>query len=282
MAPAAIRSPLVFSSPHSGRLYPQPFLERSRLDRHRLRKSEDCFVDEIFAEVVDLGIPLLHARFPRAYLDVNREPFELDPMMFAEPLPDYVNTGSVRVAGGLGTIARIVSETDEIYADPLTFAEAEARIHGLHMPYHAALSRLIAQASDLFGHAVLVDCHSMPSTIPNTSADAGGRPDFILGDRYGSACAAAIIDFVEQRLNELGYSVARNRPYAGGFITQTYGRPLQHMHALQLEMNRSLYMDEDNLAKHGGFYRLVDDMQALVHSLLDVLPDLFGARLAAE
>jgi N-formylglutamate amidohydrolase len=281
LEPDFIRAPLVFSSPHSGRNYPEPFLQRSRLDPHRLRRSEDCFVDEIFADVVDLGIPLLHAHFPRAYLDVNREPFELDPVMFTEPLPDYVNTGSVRVAGGLGTIARIVSETEEIYDTQLTFAEAEARINALHLPYHRRLTDLLKRARETFGAAVLVDCHSMPSSIPRGAGDGADRPDFILGDRYGSACAGAIVDFVERRLTDLGYTVSRNRPYAGGFITQSYGRPACDMHALQLEMNRSLYMDEENLTKHGGFYRLVDDMLALVSSLQDALALLFGAHQAA-
>ncbi len=284
LEPDVLRAPIVFSSPHSGRLYPEPFVQRSSLDRKRLRKSEDCFVDEIFADVVTLGVPLLHALFPRAYLDVNREPYELDPVMFADPLPDYVNTGSVRVAGGLGTIARIVSESEEIYNQPLTFAEAQARIHALHLPYHRCLSQLLKRARDTFGAALLIDCHSMPSSVPKSAGEGSQRPDFILGDRYGSACVGTIVDIVERKLKELGYTVSRNRPYAGGFITQTYGRPSHDMHALQLEMNRSLYMDEDSLAKHGGFYRIVDDMLALVSSLLDALPEIFAdnRRAAAE
>ncbi len=279
--PDMLRAPLVFSSPHSGRVYPDAFIERSRLDPHRLRKSEDCFVDEIFLDSVDFGVPLLRAHFPRAFLDVNREPYELDPVMFADPLPDYVNTGSVRVAGGLGTIARVVSDTEEIYTERLTFAEADARIRTLHKPYHARLRELLQRARNVFGAVVLVDCHSMPSTVPNSSTDGSSRPDFILGDRYGSACSGAIVDFVEQRLRDLGYSVSRNRPYAGGYITQFYGQPSRAVHALQLEVNRSLYMDEDALAKHGGFYRLIEDVQALVSSLLETLPHLFGGRQAA-
>jgi len=234
--------------------------------------------------VVPLGMPLMRANFPRAYLDVNREPYELDPMMFTDPLPDYVNTGSVRVAGGLGTIARVVSETEEIYAEPLTFAEAESRILSLHMPYHQRLAALLRRARDLFGVALLIDCHSMPSSVPAANpTDAIARPDVIIGDRYGSSCSGEIVDMLENTLVGMGYTVCRNRPYAGGFITQSYGRPVQSMHALQLEINRSLYIDEANLEKHGGYHRLRADIRTLVANLLDVLPDLLrGGRAAAE
>ena len=280
--PDTLTAPMVFNSPHSGRIYPPDFVAGSKLDAHSLRRSEDCYVDQVFAGVVGYGAPLMRANFPRAYLDINREAYELDPVMFADPLPDYVNTGSVRVAGGLGTIPRVVSETEEIYRQPLTFAEAEARIHALHVPYHRRLTDLLLRARNAFGMVVLVDCHSMPSTVPVSSgSDGGSRPDFILGDRYGSSCSCEIVDMVEHKLDALGYSVVRNRPYAGGFITQTYGRPLQGMHALQIEINRALYIDEDNLEKHAGFLRLRDDIRLLVADLVDALPHAMGAGTAA-
>ncbi len=282
LEPDVARAPVVFNSPHSGRMYPAGFLAGSKLDPHALRRSEDYYIDEVFEDVLHLGMPLMRANFPRAYLDVNREPYELDPMMFADPLPDYVNTGSVRVAGGLGTIARVVSETEEIYREPLTFAEAEARILSLHVPYHHALSQLLARARETFGVVLLVDCHSMPSSVPSTSAtESTSRPDIIIGDRYGSSCSCEIVDMVEHQLIGMGYSVSRNRPYAGGFITQTYGRPIQAMHALQLEINRALYINEANLEKHRGFDQLRSDIRALVANLMDALPGLLRTRQAA-
>lgn len=282
LAPDNLRAPVVFNSPHSGRIYPAEFVARSKLDPHALRRSEDYFVDEVFEDVVQMGMPLMRANFPRAYLDVNREPYELDPMMFTDPLPDYVNTGSVRVAGGLGTIARVVSETEEIYRDPLTFAEAESRILSLHVPYHQELAGLLAQARDAFGVVLLIDCHSMPSSVPTAgTSDVITRPDIIIGDRYGSSCSCEIVDMVEDQLIGMGYSVSRNRPYAGGFITQTYGRPIQAMHALQLEINRSLYIDEAKLEKHNGFAHLRSDIRTLVANLIEALPGLLQTRQAA-
>lgn len=280
--PDALAAPIIFNSPHSGCIYPPDFIAGSRLDPLTLRRSEDCYVDELFGDVARLGTTMMRANFPRAFLDVNREAYELDPLMFADALPDYVNTGSVRVAGGLGTIARVVSETEEIYREPLTFAEADTRIRTLHLPYHKCLVDLLMRTRKAFGVVLLVDCHSMPSTIPAAAgSDSAVRPDIIIGDRYGSSCSCEIVDMVEHTLTGMGYTVARNRPYAGGFITQTYGRPVQALHALQLEINRALYMDETNLEKHAGFYSLSEDICALVANLIEVLPGLLQTRQAA-
>ncbi|MGF7162097.1 N-formylglutamate amidohydrolase [Rhodoligotrophos appendicifer] len=282
--PSVQTNPAVFNSPHSGRQYPREFLKLSQLDSHRLRRSEDCYVDDIFAGVVGLGAPLLKAHFPRAYLDVNREPYELDQGMFLDSLPAYVNSSSVRVAGGLGTIPRLVCDTAEIYRRPLYFAEAKARIQSLYMPYHRALEGLLDRTVADFGEVLLIDCHSMPSTAtPASSQDPLPRPDFVLGDRYGSTCAPAITDFFEAALLRRGYSAVRNKPYAGGHITQIHGRPNEQRHALQIEINRALYMDEESLAVHGGFYRMTEDFQEITAALVRVLPDLFRpSRIAAE
>ena len=187
----------------------------------------------------------MRANFPRAWLDVNREPYELDPKMFAGSLPTYANVRSVRVAGGLGTIARIVSEREEIYARPLAVEAALARIDLVYKPYHRVLRQLVVDTRAAFGLAVLIDCHSMPSTV------RGGygrpRPDIVLGDRYGTSCAAELTDLSAQILARRGYSVTRNKPYAGGFITEHYGQPARGLHAMQIEVNRSLYMDERTL-----------------------------------
>ena len=188
--PRALKAPFVFNSPHSGRVYPRAFLSASRLDALTLRRSEDAYVEELFAFVADMGAPLLYAHFPRAYLDVNREPYELDPALFRDGLPHYANTQSVRVVGGLGTIARIVSESDEIYREPLTVGAALERINRLYTPYHATLRALLLEAEAAFGLAVLIDCHSMPSSP--MADQGGGRPDFVLGDRYGASCNAEL------------------------------------------------------------------------------------------
>jgi N-formylglutamate amidohydrolase len=256
--PSAHRLPLVLNSPHSGNCYPQTFLASSRLDKASIRRSEDFCVDELMAETVGLGAPLLKANFPRAWLDVNREPYELDPKMFDGALPPYANVRSVRVAGGLGTIARIVSESEEIYAAPLPVDEALVRIEQVYKPYHRTLSELIAATHADFGVVLLLDCHSMPSTVRSTSTRH--RPDIVLGDRFGTSAAAELTDIAAEILIRQGYAVSRNKPYAGGYITEHYGQPARRIHAMQVEINRSLYMDERTLERTGGFRRLASDL----------------------
>ncbi|MBA4209449.1 MAG: N-formylglutamate amidohydrolase [Parvibaculum sp.] len=266
--PAGQRIPFVFSSPHSGRSYPEGFVSASNLDPVTLRRSEDCFVEELFGGAVELGAPLLHALFPRAFLDANREPYELDPTMFAEPLPPHVNTRSLRVAGGLGTIARVVADSAEIYREPLAYADVERRIRHLYMPFHETLRGLLEETLAAFGYAVLIDCHSMPSVGGPADDDNGSnRADIVLGDRYGTSCAAALSAEAERIFTRLGYSVVRNNPYAGGFNTEHYGKPGRGLHALQIELNRALYMDEARLEHHKGFARVRDDMKRFVSEI---------------
>ena len=269
--PDQVTLPLVLNSPHSGRDYPAAFLSTSLLDAKGIRRSEDSFVDEIFERSVKLGAPLLRAHFPRAYLDVNREPFELDPSMFDGPLPGHINTTSLRVAGGLGTIARIVSDGSEIYKEKLTFEDASHRIETLYRPYHRRLSKLLQKAHDAHKCAVLIDCHSMPSIGGSLDNDPGAsRPDIVLGDRYGTACAPILMHTAEQTLRRLGYKVARNNPYAGGFNTEQYGRPAHGRHALQIEIKRSLYMDEDSFERTEHLSKVRDDMTTMVAALADI------------
>jgi len=266
--PAQVRVPLVFSSPHSGSLYPSDFIKQSHLDRRVLRKSEDCFIDEIFSVATSIGAPLLRALFPRAYLDLNREPYELDPEMFAKPLPDYVNSNSPRVAAGLGTIARIVSSREEIYHSKLDFSEAEQRIERLYKPYHKNLLFLINRARDLFGYCILIDCHSMPSSgLPIAYGKKKKPIDIVLGDRHGISSAPEIIALIEKCLVERGYLVTRNNPYAGGFTTQCYGNPENGVHAVQIEINRRLYMDENSLQRSPGLNKLRRDVAAVMKKL---------------
>ena len=199
---------------------------------------------------------------------MNREAFELDPEMFADLLPAYVNTKSARVAAGLGTIARIVATGEEIYRRKLRFTEALERIDRLYHPYHGALKALVDATRGRFGHAILLDCHSMPSMLgPAAPATRGNRLDFVLGDCHGIACAPAVIEAAEQHLRGLGYVVGRNAPYAGGFTTRHYGRPGFAVHALQIEINRALYMDEGSLARKPYISTLARHMTGLADTL---------------
>lgn len=279
--PLRLTAPFVFNSPHSGRVYPSAFLRASKLDPLALRKSEDAYVDELFAGVVAMGAPLMHAHFPRAYLDLNREPYELDPALIAESLPRYANTQSVRVLGGLGTIARVVTDSEEIYRAPLSLSAALARINRLYTPYHSALGELVAECRRRFGIAVLIDCHSMPSNP--TAEQSGPRPDFVLGDRFGTSCDPDLTRFVAQKIKAMGYMVALNKPYAGGYITEHYGRPAAGLHTLQLEVNRALYMNEATFDKRYGFRRLARDLCVLVRDLIEGATVLLKVpRAAAE
>lgn len=254
--------PLVFASAHSGRAYPPSLLAQSRLDAHSLRRSEDSFVEELYAAAPSLGAPLLAATFPRVFCDANREPWELDPTMFEDPLPDWVNTRSPRVGAGLGTIARIVSNGEPVYRRRLRFAEAESRVRHCWQPYHAALVELIETTRARFGHCLLIDCHSMPTYPPG-----GLVADMVLGDAHGTACGPRITRLVEAFLIERGYRVRRNDPYAGGYVTRHYGRPRERIHALQIEIARALYMDEAAIERGRGFARLQGDLTALIAML---------------
>lgn len=280
LAPRTQSAPFVLCSPHSGRVYPRQFLDQSRLDPQTLRKSEDCFVDELFQGAAELGVPLIAARFPRAYLDVNREPYELDPELFADPLPDYANSQSVRVIGGLGTIARIVADGEEIYRKRLAVDEALARIEQLYFPFHVALQSLIAETKAQFGYAILIDCHSMPSA--QMAQSSGPRPDFVLGDRFGAACDPKLTRFLRDALATEGYDVQLNRPYAGGYITEHYGRPYRGVQAVQMEINRALYLDEARFTPAHGFGRLKTDLTRIAGLLFSTIPAMVEQRAAAE
>ncbi len=268
LAPTEQKLPLVFASPHSGNRYPEDFVAQSRLDRLTLRRSEDCFVDDLFESAPRLGAPLLRALFPRAYVDPNREPFELDPGMFVDNLPSYANTRSPRVTAGLGTIARVVASGADIYRSKLTFDEALTRIRSFYWPYHAALRDLVEATRARFGFCILVDCHSMPSVGGPMEADSGrNRVDFVLGNCHGTTCGQPVIDTAEATLAAQGYQTARNSPYAGGFVTRHYGRPQESIHALQIEINRALYMDESAIRRGPGLSDLSERLSDLITSL---------------
>ncbi len=267
--------PLVFASPHSGSDYPPDFLASSRLDPISLRRSEDSFVHEIFGCAPEMGAPLLHALFPRAFVDPNREPYELDPAVFKDRLPPYANTSSPRVAAGLGTIARVVATGANIYRRKLSLEEGLERIRSYYWPYHEALRSLVETTKERFGYCILIDCHSMPSgSRPSRGAARFGAPHrdtrgaaFVLGDCHGTTCAPAVVETVEQVLTAKNYSVVRNTPYAGGFVTRHYGKPHARVHCLQIEINRHIYMDESRIERRPALQALARDMRDVVAAL---------------
>ena len=277
--PLTQTAPLVFNSPHSGRYYPERLLRASRLDAVDLRRSEDFFVDLLFEHVTEAGCPLLKATYPRVYIDLNREPYELDPTMFSDRLPPYANHDSDRVYSGFGVIPRVVAYDMDIYKTKLRFSKEQSRIENIHKPYHRTLRDLLAKTRSQFGWAALIDCHSMPSNrsvsmlslgrfIGAEDQGANSNPDIVLGDRYGGSCAPELGELIEQTFQKIGYSVARNNPYAGGYCTKNYGQPADDIHAIQIEVNRRLYMDEVNLEpKVPAFERLTSHLDDLVGEL---------------
>jgi N-formylglutamate amidohydrolase len=265
--PAGARAtPLIFATPHSGRIYPPSLRAASRLDAQALRGSEDVAVDALIAEAPGLGVPVLAARLARAFVDLNRAPWDLDPAMFDGDLPAYAQSRSARVGAGLGVIARIVREGEEIYGRKLTFAEAARRIEAAHRPYHQALTDLTRETVNALGVAVLIDWHSMPSAATAHEGPGAGC-DLVVGDRFGASAAPAVTRRVEAELRDLGYRVARNAPYAGGYTTEHYGRPAQKVHALQIEVSRGLYLDEASLTITAGFVALKADLTRLTARL---------------
>lgn len=266
--PPAVTTPLVHASSHSGRIYPPALMALSRLDATAIRGSEDAWVDALIAAAPRSGGPLLTARYARAFVDLNRAPYELDPGMFEDALPASAQGHAVsttsRAAAGLGSIARVVGDGQEIYSRKLTFAEARRRIEAVHAPWHRALDDALRQTRARFGAALLLDWHSMPSG----AAGPGRRaPDMVLGDRHGATCAPAVVRWLERELEARGYLVARNAPYAGGYAAARYGRPAEGLHALQIEINRALYLDERTLDLSSGFRPLQRDLDRLLHAM---------------
>ncbi len=286
--------PFVFSSPHSGRHYPERLLRLSRLDYDDLRRSEDFFVDLLFDHAADAGAPLLKATYPRVYVDLNREPYELDPHMFEDRLPPYAVKDSERVYAGFGVIPRVVAVDLDIYKTRLLFSREQNRIENIHKPYHRRLRDLLERTSSLFGWSVLIDCHSMPSNRSASMISLGRRftarqrhkapfnPDIVLGDRHGLSCSPLLTAFLEEAFQALGYSVARNNPYAGGFCTLNYGKPGRGIHAIQIVINRALYMNEATLEPHlPTFEKLQEDLGSVIRAL-SALSLGSSRKLAAE
>lgn len=279
--PAVQTAPVVFSSPHSGREYTREFLTGSLLDECRIRSSEDAWLDDLWAGVTDEGAPLLAAVMPRAFIDLNRSPDELDPAVIEGVRPVAHNP---RVSSGLGVIPRVVAGGHAIASGKMARAAAEERIRLWWQPYHRALAALIEETEARFGAAVLIDCHSMPrEAVDNHPATQTRRPDVVLGDRFGTSADRGLVDRVQELFETEGLRVARNTPFAGAYITQTYGNPSRGRHAVQIEIDRGLYMEERRLEPHERYGEMKAILgrvaQGIAAAARDLAPPL---DLAAE
>lgn len=275
LEPQHLSSAAVFSSPHSGRRYPESFVRRSRLDSLALRASEDAFVDDLFSTAPNYGAPLLAAEFPRAFVDVNRADDELDPALIAAP---SIRSRTLRVSAGLGVVPRVVSEGRPIYDGKLTMTEVQARIVACHAPYHAAVNQTLRRAKESFGMGFLIDCHSMPS---EGGRIASRRAEVVIGDCYGVSCGADVSDMVVGLFRRAGFRVARNAPFAGGYLTHRYGRPRRGYHAIQIEIDRSLYLDEQRIVPSANYKDFASALQPVIAGLAE-LPLMLGSALAAQ
>lgn len=260
-------SSVVFASPHSGREYPWAFLRKSVLDERAIRSSEDAFVDLLFEDAPAMGAPLLAAEVPRAFIDVNRSSDELDPALI-EGVPK--SSHNPRVASGLGVVPRVVANGRAIYRGKLSRKEVDARIRLFWEPYHAQLTRLLKDSLDLFDEAVLIDCHSMPHEAIDQVTHPGGRPDIVLGDRFGAAAHPEIVDRVEAAFQSSGLRVVRNAPFAGAYVTQHYGRPSRAQHVVQIEIDRALYMDEARIRPNPNFGAFRTLMRRVVGEITEI------------
>jgi N-formylglutamate deformylase len=271
-------SSVVFASPHSGCDYPDWFVHHSMLDRHAIRSSEDAFVDRLFESAPDFGAPLLRACAPRAFVDLNRSPDELDPALVEGVRRHGHNP---RVASGLGVIPRVVANGRVIHRGKISMDEAKTRIDHYWRPYHAALQDLLDQAHHRFGQAILIDCHSMPhEAMDGVARGADPRPEIVLGDRFGAAADGGIVERVEAAFTAAGLTVSRNAPFAGAYVTQAYGRPSRRQHAIQVEIDRALYMDEKRITPNANFEAFCDLLRGVIAEIAAIGYD--ELPLAAE
>lgn len=270
---------VIFASPHSGRAYTEDFLRQIILNEQEIRSSEDAYVNDLFADVPQYGAPLLLAQAPRAYIDLNRGPEELDGAVVSGVRRVAHNP---RIASGLGVIPRVVSNGRAIYNGKLPLEEAHARISTVWRPYHDTLQSLMDEAHTAFGEAILVDCHSMPhEALENVGPPGATRPDIVLGDRFGASAASSIVERVEAAFASAGFKVARNMPFAGAYICQHYGRPSRRHHAVQVEINRSLYMNEKTIKPNASFSSFKDTLNSVIAEIARI-GDTKDVRVAAE
>jgi len=273
--PAVWAAGVIFASPHSGSLYPAALFKRSKLSAHQLRRNEDIFIEQLFESVVEAGAPLLQAVFPRAIVDVNRAETELPDHWSTLRRSDEDAPSTPRAAAGLGVVPTYLSEKLPIYTRLPTEKDVQQRLNRLYRPYHGTLARLINDAKSRFGRALLIDCHSMPGFAPMGSR----RPDIILGDRFGTSCHADTIIQFKRLFTQAGYSVGVNYPYAGGYTTTHYGNPKDGVEAIQIEINRDLYVNPVTLAKKSGFATLEKNLRSIT---LEIIQSARPEDLAAQ
>jgi len=276
--PEQDESCVVFASPHSGSAYPADMITRTILNDRMIRSSEDAFVDELFDSAPDFGARFIKAAVPRAYVDFNRSADELDPALIEGVRRQGHNP---RVTSGLGVIPRVVANGRAIYRGKIKMSEAQARLNAYWHPYHQMLQSLLSEAMAYHGQAILVDCHSMPhEAVENVTRSGARRPDVVLGDRFGAAASGGVVDRVEEAFKAQGFAVARNTPFAGAYIAQTYGRPTRGQHAVQIEIDRALYMDEKRIERSKDFYAVRAALQLVVQDIARIGQD--SIPLAAE
>ena len=276
--PAARTTSVVFASPHSGREYPKAFLKAAVLNQHEIRSSEDAYVDDLFEAAPKYGAPLLTARAPRAFLDLNRAPEELDQAVIEGVRRVSQNP---RVVSGLGVIPRVVANGRQIYRGKISLDEAHRRISYYWRPYHDMLQTLLDESQNTFGEAILVDCHSMPhEALENVGPPGAARPEIVLGDRFGASASGDIVERLEAAFASAGLRVARNMPFAGAHIAKYYGRPARGQHAIQVEIDRALYMNEQTLQPSTDFAAFKDLITTTIADIVDIGSD--EGRLAAE
>ena len=277
-SPEVESSCVVFASPHSGRDYPWSFLRHTMLDEYAIRSSEDAFVDQLFDCAPEFGAPLLHGGAPRAFVDLNRSCDELDPALIEGVRRSGHNP---RVASGLGVVPRVVANGRAIYRGKLPMAEVERRIDRYWRPYHRQMQQLLDRAHLRFGEAILVDCHSMPHEAVDGIVRGGARrPDIVIGDRFGASACALVVDRVEAAFTDAGLAVARNAPFAGAYTTQAYGRPSRNQHAIQIEIDRGIYMNEALIEPSANFQAFRQVLRGVIAAISAIGQD--ERRLAAE
>ena len=275
LMPSDWQAGVVFASPHSGAIYPPSLIERSNVSAHQLRRNEDIFIDHLFHSSVEAGAPFIRALFPRVIVDVNRDASELPPHWDKLNKTADQQASTPRAAAGLGVVPTYLSENLPIYKHLPDISDVSRRLTELYHPYHAALTRLLNASMERFGRSLLVDCHSMPGFAPMGSR----RPDIILGDRFGTSCHADTLALFRELFTNAGYSVGINYPYAGGYTTAHYGKPDEGLEAIQIEVNRDLYVNPITLSPKSGYVQLTEDLRAITQ---DIVTSAMPQDLAAQ